>query len=222
MPDAGKMSVKVVPHPGPALDLHRAVVPADDALHRGEPEPTTGELRREERIEDPVPGGFVHARPGVDDLEERVAALGELARQLVARQVAPGRRRPVRERTVIVPFASPIASEAFVIRLRITWRSWVASASIVGVSRAKSSVSSAFLRDRGPEQRVQAGHRARRGHDLDDERPLAGVREHLPRQVGAARRGQLDLLQRRPGASPRRAARRARCSCCRGSPSAGC
>ena len=106
----------------------------------------------------------------------------------------------------MVPFASPIASEAFVIRFRTTWRSWVASASIVGVSRAKSIESSAFLEIAALRSAVQAGHRVGETHDLDDERPLAGVGEHLPREVGAACRGELDLLQRRP----RRRARRER------------
>jgi hypothetical protein len=50
-----------------AVDLDGAMVPAHDAKHGGQAQAAPGEFGGEERVEDPIQGGLVHAMAGVRD-----------------------------------------------------------------------------------------------------------------------------------------------------------
>ncbi len=49
---------------------------ADNALDRGQPQATAGELRREKRFKHPALRFGIHAATGVDDIKEHVAFRG--------------------------------------------------------------------------------------------------------------------------------------------------
>ena len=101
-----------------APHLDGSAVPADDPERRREAEPAPRELGGEERIEDPLQRGFVHATAGVLDLEIHVLALGQLVVELRLSQVgAVEHLTPVLHR--MRPSASPRASEALVMRFMI-------------------------------------------------------------------------------------------------------
>src|SRR5215210_5202192 len=53
-----------------------AMMAADDAESSGEAEPTAQELGGEKRLEDSISGLFVHALPGIDDVDAQVVARG--------------------------------------------------------------------------------------------------------------------------------------------------
>ena len=59
---------------GFAVDPDGAVVAAHDTQHGGQPQPASGELGREERVEDSIHGGLVHAMTGIGDFHIDVVA----------------------------------------------------------------------------------------------------------------------------------------------------
>lgn len=63
---------------GLGIDLHRPLVSAHYAEHRGQPQPSSRELGGEERIEDPCPDPFVHSVSGVRDLDIRIESLRKI------------------------------------------------------------------------------------------------------------------------------------------------
>gem|GEM_PF-6240840 len=69
------------------INLQRALVPANDAEHRGETQPASGELRRVKRIEDSRLRLRAHAAAVIGDLQENVFARNQIEVHEGAREV---------------------------------------------------------------------------------------------------------------------------------------
>ena len=167
-----------------ALDAQGAPVTAHDTEDRGEAEAAPGELRREERLEDPVHGLRVHPRPVVAHLEEHVAARREWLparppQRLVGRGHVP---RPRGHGDGPAPLADRLGAVDDQVHQHLL------DLAHVGVDERQARVQPRLephaLRHRHLEQRQVLAHEGVHVGGPHHEVPAPRVGQHLPGEVG--------------------------------------
>jgi hypothetical protein len=168
-------------------------VRAEDPQHGREPEPATGELRGEERLEDPSLRGGVHADAGVRDLQAHVVAGDELVVEEGLGEVAAiGVDEARGERHDAAPLPDRVGRVGDEVHHHLS--------QLRGVALHRRY----RMRELVPEHHALGDHGLQevthlldQGAEIDardEEAPLAGVGEELPRELGRAQRGGLDAL----------------------------